>query len=191
MDIITLLFIAAGLAMDAFAVSVSNGMIIKKARIREAMIFGLFFGVFQFLMPIIGWRFGKAFAGYMAAYDHWIAFLLLAITGGNMIRETFEDYEVQLIETNRKNLTVINMLSLAVATSIDALAVGVSFAFINMDILISAAMIGIVTFTLSFSGVFLGRRIGDLFKTRAERLGGLILILIGVRIVAEHLMAEL
>lgn len=173
--------------MDAFAVSVANGIVMKRAGIREGLIFGLFFGGFQFIMPILGFGLGRAFYSYISVYSHWIAFALLVFIGVRMIYESFSEYSVQLIETSRKRVTVLAMGMMAVATSVDACAVGVGFALLDNGILGSAAVIGGVAFAFSFAGVFLGKRLGDVFKSRAEQLGGAILVLIGIKIVLEHI----
>lgn len=187
MNILELFFIAVSLAMDAFAVSVSNGLMLPKIRIWHAVIFGLFFGVFQFIMPLAGYILASSFSTYIEAFDHWIAFILLAIIGGNMIKESFSDDEnaadVQANIMSFKNLTM-----LAVATSIDALAVGVTFAIVDRgNIWISCSVIGIVAFILSYIGVMLGKKISGVFQSYAERIGGAVLIIIGLKILIEHL----
>lgn len=183
MDIITLFFIAVGLAMDAFAVSVASGMIIKNVRVRDGLMYGGYFGAFQFIMPVAGWWLGRAFYEYASAYSHWIAFILLAAIGGKMIWETYRDSESEPV----RKTTVWTMVILAVATSIDAMAVGVSFALMDNNIWVSATVIGAISFVISFAGVFLGKQLGNVLKSRAERLGGAILILIGLKILIEGL----
>ncbi len=185
MSFLELLIIAVSLAMDAFAVSVSNGLMLPKIRIRHALVFGLFFGVFQFFMPLIGYFLASRFSTYIQSFDHWIAFILLALIGGNMIRESFsdEDDDIQANIMSFKNLTM-----LAIATSIDALAVGVTFALVDSgNIWFSCSVIGIVAFILSCIGVMLGKKISGVFQTYAARVGGAVLIIIGLKILIEHL----
>ncbi|MBQ6273813.1 MAG: manganese efflux pump [Oscillospiraceae bacterium] len=177
-----LLLIAVGLSMDAFAVSVCKGLSVKELRPRHALLVGLYFGGFQALMPLLGWLLGYRFEALIQRWDHWIAFVLLALIGGNMIRESFSDDE----ELN-DDFGFKTMLLLAVATSIDALAVGVTFAFLQVKILPAAGTIGLTTFLLSVAGVWIGRFFGARYKAGAERLGGCILILIGLKILLEHL----
>ena len=177
-----LLFIAAGLSMDAFAVSVCKGLSVKKLEPRHALLVGLYFGGFQFLMPVLGWLLGYRFEALITGVDHWVAVGLLALIGGNMIRESFSEEE----ELN-DDFGVKTMLLLAVATSIDALAVGITFAFLSVRILPAAGTIGVTTFLLSAVGITIGRAFGARWKARAERAGGLILILIGLKILLEHL----
>ena len=177
-----LLLIAVGLSMDAFAVAVCKGLSVKKLRPRHALLAGLWFGGFQFLMPVIGYLLGYRFEGLIQSIDHWIAFVLLSLIGGNMIRESFSDEE----ELN-DDFGLKTMLLLAVATSIDALAVGVTFAFLSVKILPAAGLIGLTTFLLSICGICIGRYFGAKYKAGAERLGGVILILIGLKILLEHL----
>ena len=186
MGIISVFMIAFGLAMDAFAVSVSNGIALRSYTPKDGTRMASFFGLFQFIMPIIGWFLGSSVRVYIETVDHWIAFLLLAFIGGNMIKSSFEcekeDGVCEIFQLTNKKLTVQ-----AVATSIDALAVGISFAVLEVDIISAAAVIGVVCFVISFLGSTLGKRLGEVFKGRAELLGGVILIGIGVKIVIEHL----
>lgn len=187
MDGLVVFIIAISLAMDAFAVSITNGICIPRFGYRDAVRQGLYFGAFQFIMPIIGWYLGSSVQGYIETVDHWIAFLLLGLIGGNMIRESLNKEESPsdcppCAVLTRKGLTLQ-----AIATSIDALAVGVSFAILDVDIVSAAAMIGIVAFVLSFIGGMAGSRLGDIFQKRTELLGGLLLILIGAKIWAEHM----
>ncbi len=177
-----LLLIAVGLSMDAFAVSVCKGLSVKELRPRHMLLVGLYFGGFQALMPLLGWLLGYRFEALITSVDHWIAFVLLALIGGNMIRESFSDEE----ELN-DDFGVRTMLLLAVATSIDALAVGITFAFLSVKILPAAGIIGLTTFLLSMAGVWIGRAFGARFRAGAERVGGAILILIGLKILLEHL----
>jgi len=175
--------LAVALAMDAFSVSLANGITIKKVKFTDCLKFGLFFGVFQFIMPVIGWILGTTFANYITAFDHWIAFLLLSFIGVKMIYETFKCDD----DENDKDLDWKNMTILAIATSIDALAAGVSFAVMEVNVFISSAIIGIVAFIISFAGVILGKKLGNKIKSGAEIFGGTILIIIGAKILIEHL----
>ena len=177
-----LLLIALGLSMDAFAVSVCKGLSVKRLRPRHALLAGLYFGGFQFLMPLLGWLLGYSFEELITSVDHWIAFVLLSLIGGNMIRESFSEDE----ELN-DDFGVKTMLLLAIATSIDALAVGITFAFLSVKILPAAGTIGVTTFLLSVAGIYIGRAFGAKYKAGAERVGGCILILIGLKILLEHL----
>lgn len=184
MSVISLVFTAIGLAMDAFAVSITIGLKGKQQEKKVlALKSGIYFGGFQALMPLIGWLLGIKFTKYIESVDHWIAFILLSIIGGKMLIDSIkgeEDDDVD-IHTNRK------FLILAIATSIDALAIGVSLAFLNINIWLSIAIIGIVTFVLSIIAVYLGEAIGGFLKKKAGIFGGIILILIGVKILLEHL----
>lgn len=187
MSFIELLLIAISLAMDAFAVSISNGLILPNVKKRDGVTFGLYFGIFQFFMPIIGYFLGSKLTKYVQQFDHWIAFILLAIIGLNMIKESFSEDEDNSPKEH-EILNFKNMTMLAIATSIDALAVGVTFAFIgNMDILFACSVIGIVAFILSYFGLMIGKKIGTYFKTYAERIGGLVLLGMGIKILIQHL----
>lgn len=188
MDLISVFFIAIGLSMDAFAVSISNGIILKRVRIRDAFKTGIFFGVFQAVMPMIGWFAGVTFSNYIVNIDHWIAFILLALIGVNMIYESLKGSNDD--KENKDPNSIKTLLIMAIATSIDALAVGVSFAMVAKTgdtIWLPAFMIGSITFTISVMGVFLGKKAGDLFQKKAEIFGGLILIFIGIKILIEHM----
>ena len=178
-----LLILAVGLSMDAFAVAVCKGLSIRALMPRHAAVVGLWFGAFQALMPLIGWLLGAAFADMIAAVDHWIAFALLAFIGGNMIREALGGDE----EDCDPSLAPLAMLVLAVATSIDALAVGITFAFLRVDILPAVALIGACTFAISAAGVKVGNLFGARYKSKAELFGGAVLVLIGAKILLEHL----
>ena len=182
MDFLELLLIAVGLSMDAFAVSVCKGLSVKKLEPKHALLVGMYFGGFQALMPVLGWLLGSRFESLITRYDHWVAFVLLALIGGNMIWESFSKEE----ELN-DDFGVKTMLLLAVATSIDALAVGITFAFLEQPILPAAGTIGVTTFLLSAAGIYIGRAFGARWKSRAELAGGVILILIGLKILLEHL----
>lgn len=183
MSIITLFTLAVGLAMDAFAVSVCKGLAMRKINIRKTFLVGLWFGGFQALMPLVGYFLGIQFKEKITAIDHWIAFLLLAIIGINMIKEALSDEE----ESTSASLEVKEMFILAVATSIDALAVGITFAFLEVNIVEAVTVIGVVTFVLSAIGVKVGNIFGTRYKSKAEIAGGVILILLGVKILLEHM----
>jgi len=184
MTFVELLLIAVGLSMDAFAVAVSKGLCVKECKPRHAVIAGTYFGVFQAVMPLIGYFFGVQFADRINAYDHWVAFGLLALIGLNMIRESFSKEE-----GGNGSFGFKSMIIMALATSIDALAVGVTFALLPqaIHILLSVLIIGAITFGLSYLGVKLGAAIGPRLKKGAEIAGGVILILIGVKVLLEHL----
>ena len=169
--------------MDAFAVSVCKGLAMPKCTFKKAAIVGLWFGGFQALMPAIGYILGAQFQEAIASIDHWIAFVLLALIGGNMIHEALDNDE----EEADASLDVKTMFLLAVATSIDALAIGITFAFLKVNIIPAACFIGIVTFIISFAGVKIGNVFGVRYKNKAEIVGGVILILLGLKILLEHL----
>lgn len=183
MNLPTLFFIAVGLSMDAFAVAVCAGLTMPKSDIKKSFIIGLYFCIFQALMPVIGYMAATRFADKIIAYDHWIAFILLCFIGGKMIIESFKKEDCNAEEFSLKPA---RMLSLSVATSIDALAVGVSFAFLQIDIVPAVSFIGITTLILSMIGVKVGNIFGAKFKSKAEFAGGIILILIGLKILLEH-----
>jgi putative Mn2+ efflux pump MntP len=185
MDIVTILFIAFGLAMDAFAVSIANGITIKQQRMNHALKLGFSFGSFQAFMPLIGWLAGLSLRDLIAGVDHWIAFGLLSLIGCKMI---YESTKIQSGEKEADSLSLFVLFMLSVATSIDALAVGVSFAFLKISIITPIIVIGFVTFLLSFLGVFIGNKVGHFFENKIEILGGLILIAIGIKILVEHLI---
>lgn len=186
MGIVELFLIAVGLSMDAFAVAICKGLNMRKINYKHTVVIAAFFGGFQGLMPLIGWILGKQFEQYITSFDHWIAFILLAFIGGQMIREALkkEDEESKIDDS----LNIKELFMLAIATSIDALAVGITFALIpNTNIWISIILIGIITFVFSIIGVFIGNKFGSRFKSKAEFAGGVILILIGAKILLEHL----
>ena len=183
MVLIELFLIAVGLSMDAFAVSVCKGLAMPKCTFKKAAIVGLWFGGFQALMPAIGYILGAQFQEAIASIDHWIAFVLLALIGGNMIHEALDNDE----EEADASLDVKTMFLLAVATSIDALAIGITFAFLKVNIIPAVCFIGIVTFIISFAGVKIGNVFGARYKNKAEIVGGVILILLGLKILLEHL----
>ena len=185
MRVLELLVLSMGLSMDAFAVSVCKGLSVVRVRWRHMLICGAYFGFFQALMPLIGDLLGAGFSEMIRSVDHWIAFVLLGIIGGNMIRASLGEEEALPDDS----FGVRAMLPLAVATSIDALAVGVTFAFLEVDVLPAVGMIGAATFILSAIGVRIGGSFGAKWKNRAERVGGAILILIGCRILIGHLIA--
>lgn len=184
MNLFSLFLLAVGLSMDAFAVAVCKGLALKKITVRHAAVVGLWFGAFQALMPLLGYFLGAQFRDAITAYAHWIAFVLLALIGGNMIREAV--FEKEEAETDGA-LSFRSMLPLAVATSIDALAVGVTFAFLDVRVLPSVTLIGCTTFLLSALGVKMGSLFGARYEKKAEFLGGAILILLGVKTLLEHL----
>lgn len=183
MSLLELFFIAVGLSMDAFAVSICKGLSMQRMRAKEAVVIGLYFGGFQALMPVIGYLLGIRFQQTITAYDHWIAFFLLGLIGFNMVKEALSAEE----EACDASIRAKNMLILAVATSIDALAVGVTFAFLQVRIIPAVSLIGCTTFVLSIVGVKVGAVFGCRYKSRAEMAGGVILILMGCKILVEHL----
>lgn len=188
MDIISLLGIAVALSMDAFSVSICKGLATKNFSLKVALLCGLWFGLFQALMPIIGYFLGAQFEHFIVHIDHWIAFGLLSVIGANMIREALSDDDEQC-DGSCGCTGFKTMLLLAVATSIDALAVGVTFAFLKVDIWFSALIIGLTTFVFSFAGVKIGNIFGSRYSKTAEIVGGVILIILGIKILLEHLLA--
>ena len=185
MGVIELLIIAVGVSMDALAVSICKGLSIKKISPRYMYRTAIWFGGFQALMPLIGYFVGIHFADFVTNVDHWIAFVLLALIGSNMIKESFAKEEIE----PDPDFSFKTMLALAVATSIDALAVGVSFAFLKVDIWLAVLLIGVTTAAFSGVGILIGNRFGALYKSKAEFAGGVILVLIGVKILIQHLMS--
>lgn len=180
MSILDLFILAVGLSMDAFAVSVCKGLSLGKIKPKHMCIAGAWFGGFQALMPLIGYFLGSFFAEMIEKYDHWVAFVLLAIIGGNMIKESFDkDEKVD------SSLDIKSMLLLAIATSIDALAVGVTFAFLQVQIVPAVSFIGVITFIFSAVGVKIGSLFGTKYKSKAELFGGIVLVLIGIKILLE------
>lgn len=193
MNFIALIFTAFALSMDAFAVSITKGMTIKNLKKSTALKMALAFGVFQGAMPLLGWALGISFESYIKSIDHWIAFILLGFIGFNMIKGFFDDRkegresELEFSATaDEHDLSNKEIIMLAVATSIDALAVGISFAFLNVSIIPAASIICIITFLVCVVGVFVGNKVGDIFNGYAELVGGVILILIGFNIFNEH-----
>lgn len=185
MGIAEIFLIGIGLSMDAFAVAVCRGLKMQKFNIKHTAVIALFFGGFQALMPLIGWFLGKQFEKYITAVDHWIAFALLAFIGGKMIYDSFKKDDDDQGEKDVFNLKEIFVM--AVATSIDALAVGITFAFLSVNIWSSISIIGVTTFVLSAIGVLIGHKFGAKYKNKAELAGGVILVLIGLKILLEHL----
>lgn len=182
MSLWELFIIAVGLSMDAFAVSVCKGLSVREVKGKHALTVGLYFGGFQALMPLVGYLLGVNFQSLITDIDHWIAFVLLALIGGNMIRESRQEEGKVNCSFNFKA-----MLPLAIATSIDALAIGVTFAFLRVDIVPAVSFIGITTFALAIVGIKVGHAFGCKFRAKAEVFGGVVLILMGMKILLEHL----
>ena len=188
MGFLELLLLAVGLSMDAFAVSVCKGLCMRKADLRSQAICGAWFGGFQGLMPLIGFLLGTLFADAIVAVDHWVAFVLLALIGANMLKEALGKEECDCCDTNEADLSPKTMFVMAVATSIDALAVGISLAMAgDVNIVAAVLLIGVTTFLLSGVGVKVGNIFGSRFEKKAQLLGGVILILLGTKILLEHL----
>lgn len=185
MSTLEIIIIALGLAMDAFAVSLGKGLALERVVPRHALTAGIWFGGFQALMPIIGYYLGYSFSDVVHSIDHWIAFALLLLIGGNMIREAIWGDQ----KSHNGDFGVRNMLLMAVATSIDAMAVGISMAFLGINIWRAAAIIGIITLLLSTTGIYLGRSVGSKLGDKAGIIGGIVLIAIGTKILIEHLSA--
>ena len=184
MELITIIVIAVGLAMDAFVVSIVSGGAYKQLHVKHALRMALFFGAFQAFMPLIGSLAGLSFKDYITDYDHWIAFALLAAVGGKMI---YESFKIKSIEENPDPSNIFVLLVLSVATSIDALAIGITLSLIISSIAFAVTIIGLITFALSYAGYLIGKKYGHFFENRIEALGGLVLIGIGVKILCEHL----
>ena len=186
MGFVELFLIGVGLSMDAFAVSLCKGLGMRKLNYKNALIIALFFGGFQALMPLIGWLLGTGFEQYITEFDHWIAFILLAFIGGKMIFDVIkpDDDKCECCEA----LNIKELFVLAIATSIDALAVGITFAFLKVSIIPAILIIGVTTFVISFGGVAIGNKFGNKFEKKAQLAGGIVLILIGVKILIEHLL---
>lgn len=188
MGFVELFILAIGVSMDAFAVSICKGLSVKKLRPKHCLICGLYFGIFQAVMPLIGWFLGMQFQSLITSVDHWIAFVLLGVIGFNMIREALgKDDEEETCECQAEAFDFKTMLPLAVATSIDALAIGVTLAFLDVNIVPAVSFIGITTFVCSSIGVKIGNVFGVRFKSKAELLGGVVLVAIGLKILIEHL----
>lgn len=186
--VIELFLLGVGLSMDAFAVSVCKGLGMKKLNKKQALIIGLYFGGFQALMPFVGWLLGSQFQKYITSIDHWIAFILLGFIGGKMMVEAVREWnEEEVVDVMDAPIDHKNMLVLAVATSIDALTVGITFAFLGTPIVEAITIIGITTMVISIAGVVVGNFFGSRYKSKAEFIGGLILVLLGLKILLEHL----
>lgn len=183
MGTVEILLISIGLAMDAFAVSICKGLSMRKMNWKKAIIIGLYFGLFQALMPVLGYFLGTTFDHFITRIDHWVAFILLAGIGINMIKEAFTEDS----ENCNDKIDVKIMIILAIATSIDALAIGTTFACLRVKVVLPAISIGLITFVLSVIGVKIGNKFGNKYKSKAEVTGGLILILLGIKILLEHL----
>ena len=185
---ITLFLMGVGLAMDAFAVSICKGLSMRKVNKKQCFIIALFFGGFQALMPLVGWLLGSSFEQYITGVDHWVAFVLLAFIGGKMLYESIKtDCDSVEIKQMDPPLDLKELLILAIATSIDALAVGITFAFLDTPIVEAIIIIGVTTFLISAAGVYVGNFAGNRYQKKAELAGGVILILIGLKILLEHL----
>lgn len=181
------LLISIGLSMDAFAVSICKGLGMSKLKKKQMLIIALYFGGFQALMPFLGWAVGARFSSYVSQYAHWIAFILLAVIGGKMMHEALtESEDCENNDEKDKKLSHKELLFLAIATSIDALAVGISFAFLNVPIMPSITIIGFTTFFISLTGIAIGNIFGSKYKNKAEFVGGLILVAIGLKIILEQ-----
>ena len=183
MGIIELVILGIGLAMDAFAVAVCKGLAMPKMNWKNASIIGIYFGIFQGLMPLLGYLLGVNFQEKICSIDHWIAFILLGIIGLNMLKEAISKED----DKQNDSIKFKDMLILAVATSIDALAVGITFAFLKVNVLLAISLIGIITFAISVAGVKIGNVFGDKYEKKAEFAGGLILVLLGTKILLEHI----
>ena len=187
MGLAELVLLAIGLSMDAFAVSICKGLGMKKINLKVAVVLGLFFGGFQAGMPVIGWALGSQFLGIIGPIDHWIAFILLAFIGGKMLWEAFTEGEDEGDGKDAEKIDLGEYLILAIATSIDALAVGISFAALSVDIVPAVSLIGATTFIFSVAGVAIGHTFGSRYEKPASIVGGVVLILIGLKILLEHL----
>lgn len=183
MGILEIVLLGIGLAMDAFAVSICKGLSMKKMNWKNAMIIAFYFGVFQAIMPAIGYFLGTTFESFVTAVDHWIAFILLSFIGGNMIKESFNSED----EDKNDRVDFKTMIVLAIATSIDALAVGITFAFFDVNVIVAVSIIGVITFFISLLGVKVGNKFGDKYQNKAELMGGILLVLLGIKILVEHL----
>jgi putative Mn2+ efflux pump MntP len=193
MGIWTVLLVGIGVSADAFAVSLARGLKIRQLHLSQALLIGGVFGLFQAVMPILGWLLGTAFGGLIQAFDHWVAFGLLALVGGKMLWEALFSHEEapdgEPVPDAKDGIGLHELLVLAVATSIDALAVGISLALLEVNIWLTATVIGVITFVLSTAAVFIGHRVGVRYQRPAEIIGGVILIGIGISILVEHLSA--
>ena len=188
MSLLELFLIGIGLSMDAFAVAICQGLSMSKLNLRRGAVIALFFGGFQALMPLAGWLLASRFAASTQGIDHWVAFVLLLMIGGSMLREALgEQEETDAACASEEKLDLRQLLAMAVATSIDALAVGVTFAFLDVAIVPAVSLIGCTTFCISLAGFAIGNFFGSRYEKRAEAVGGIILILLGVKILAEHM----
>ena len=182
MGFIEIIITSIGLAMDAFATAICKGLAIKKINLKKCIIVGLYFGIFQGIMPILGYMLGYSFESIIKSIDHWLVLILLLIIGINMIKESLSNNE----ESSNDKIDVKNMLPLALATSIDALAVGITFAFLKVNIIKSSIIIAVITMLLTLLGVIIGNKFGKKYKHKAQFVGGFILIFIGIKIFIEH-----
>jgi len=188
MPLVTIILTAVGLAMDTFAISIVSGATYKELKVHHALRMASFFGGFQALMPLMGYLAGLTVRQYIAPYDHWVAFALLAAVGAKMI---YESFKIEAAEKDRNPADLLILLALAVATSIDALAIGITLSLITQAVITAALIIGLITFILSFLGVYIGKKTGHFFENRIEALGGLVLIAIGLKILLEHGLRDL
>lgn len=186
MGLITIIIIALALAMDAFAVSIVSGTTYRQLEVKHAFRMALFFGAFQAFMPLIGSLAGLTIRDHIAEYDHWVAFGLLAAVGGKMI---YESFKIAPPDKNSNPASMVVLLFLSIATSIDALAVGITLSFLQVSIAVAVTIIGLITFVLSYLGVYIGKKAGHFFEGQIEAIGGLILIAIGIKILIEHLIS--
>ena len=185
MDLVTIIVIAVGLAIDAFAVSIVSGSAYKQLNVRHALRIAVFFGGFQAFMPLIGFLAGLSVKEYIATYDHWVAFGLLSAVGGKMI---YESFKIKSVKENFDPSNILVLLVLSIATSIDALAIGITLSLITSSIVTAVIIIGLVTFVLSYLGVCIGKKFGHFFENKIKAFGGLILVGIGLKILLEHLL---
>lgn len=183
MEFFSIIMIGFGLAMDAFSVSVASGAVYKRFNIAHAFRMAFFFGAFQAIMPILGWLAGSTVSGYIEAVDHWIAFIILLVIGGKMI---FEAFKLENAENRSPEMSLTTLLTLSIATSIDALAVGITLSLLTKHVFIAVSIIGIITFILCYAGVYIGKHFGHIFEKHIEVAGGIILILIGLKILLAH-----
>ena len=189
MSFLEIFLLGVGLAMDAFAVSICKGLGMSKVNLKQCIVIGLFFGGFQALMPLLGWFLGSTFAEKIKVIDHWIAFILLAYIGIKMITDAIKEWKEETkVEEMDAPLDIKEMFLLAIATSIDALAVGITFSFLEVAIAFACTVIGVVTFVISCGGVFVGNIFGERYKAKAQIVGGLILVILGLRILLSHLL---
>lgn len=184
MQLLTITIIAVGLAMDAFAVSIVSGSAYKQLKIKHAFRIAVFFGGFQALMPLVGSLAGMSVKEYVANYDHWIAFILLSAVGAKMI---YESFKITSAEENFNPENILVLLVLSVATSIDALAIGITLSFLQVSVTVAVVIIGMVTFVLSYLGVLIGTKFGHFFENKIEAVGGLVLVALGIKILIQHL----